>query len=94
MEFSDASVPVVANYDNAFITKAGEFAASLINQIASPVRWDSGVRKMIEQGVTHFVELGHGKVLSGMMRRIDKSAAVLNVMDPDSLNAAVDVLAG
>lgn len=94
MEFSDASAPVVANYDNAFITKGGEFAASLINQIASPVRWDSGVRKMMEQGVTQFVELGHGKVLSGMMRRIDKAAAVLGVMDADSLNAAVDVLAG
>ena len=94
LEFSDASVPVVANYDNAFITHGGEFAASLINQIASPVRWDSGVRKMIDQGVTRFVELGHGKVLNGMMRRIDRSATVLNVMDTDTLNAAVEALAG
>lgn len=92
--FSNAEAPVVANYDNAFLTQAADFAPSLVNQIASPVRWDTGIQAMIAGGVTQFVELGHGKVLSGMMRRIDKSARVYNVGDLESLEAAAVALAG
>jgi len=89
LKFSDAAVPVVANVDNAFLTRAGDFAPALERQITAPVRWDSGVQAMIAQGATHFVELGHGKVLSGLMKRIDKSASISNVQDTGSLQAAL-----
>ncbi len=92
LAFSDAAAPVVANYDNAFVTAAADFPPSLQRQIAAPVRWDSGARSMIGHGVTTFVELGHGKVLSGMMRRIAKEVPVTNVADEASLQDTVAAL--
>lgn len=92
LPFGDAAAPVCANYDNRFITAAAEFPASLENQIAAPVRWDTGVQAMIARGVERFVELGHGKVLSGMMRRIAKDVPVTPVEDEDSLQATVAAL--
>jgi [acyl-carrier-protein] S-malonyltransferase len=94
LSFSDAAAPVVANVDNAFKTKAAEFPPSLEKQITAPVRWDSGIKAMIAHGATQFIELGHGKVLSGMMKRIDKGAVMLNVQDDASLQAALPALAG
>jgi len=92
LAFSDASTPVVANYDNAFITRGADFPRSLEAQIASPVRWDSGVREMIARGADQIVELGHGKILAGMMRRIDRSVPVLGVNDGESLRATCEAL--
>lgn len=94
LNFSDAAAPVVANCDNTFLTRAGDFHASLIHQIASPVRWDTGIEAMITHGVTRFVELGHGKVLSGLMRRIDKTIPVSNAGDMESLQSTVEALQG
>jgi [acyl-carrier-protein] S-malonyltransferase len=93
LRFRDAAAPVCANYDNRFLSAAGEFPASLKAQIASPVRWDTGIQQMAAQGVTRFVELGHGKVLSGMMRRIAREVPVSNVEDEASLAATVAALA-
>lgn len=92
LRFSDAAAPICANYDNRFLTAAAEFPASLKHQIASPVRWDTGVRKMIDGGAERFVELGHGKVLSGMMRRIAKDVPITNVEDDASLQATLAAL--
>jgi len=90
----DARTPVVANYDNAFLTRGEDFKPSLIHQIASPVRWDTGIQAMARRGVTRFVEVGHGRVLSGLMRRIDKALPVSNVGDMDSLQSTIEVLRG
>jgi [acyl-carrier-protein] S-malonyltransferase len=92
LAFRDAGAPVCANYDNRFLTAAGEFPASLKNQIASPVRWDTGIQKMVGAGVGRLVELGHGKVLSGMMRRIAKDVPASNVEDEASLQATLAAL--
>ena len=92
LRFQDAAAPVCANCDNRLLTAAAEFPGSLKQQIASPVRWDTGILKMIEAGVTQFVELGHGKVLSGMMRRIARDVPVTNVEDEASLKAALEAL--
>ncbi|HKI98468.1 MAG TPA: ACP S-malonyltransferase [bacterium] len=92
LAFHDATAPICANCDNRFITAAAEFPDSLKRQIASPVHWDAGIRKMIGGGVTRFVELGHGKVLSGMMRRIAKETPVSNVEDEASLQATLAAL--
>jgi [acyl-carrier-protein] S-malonyltransferase len=94
LAFRDATAPVVTNVDNAFVTRAADFPMSLERQIASPVRWDSGVHRMIEGGVTRFIELGHGKVLTGMMRRIVKDVPASCVEDEASLQAAVEALGG
>jgi [acyl-carrier-protein] S-malonyltransferase len=85
LPFADARAPVVANASNRFLTRAAEFPPSLLEQITAPVRWDSGVQAMIAGGVTRVIEFGHGKVLSGLMKRIDKTVSAANVQDDESL---------
>jgi len=87
--FSDAAVPVVANVDNAFLTRATDFPPALVRQVTAPVRWDTGIRAIVATGVTRFIEVGHGKVLAGLIRRIDKSVPTLSVQDEDSLKATL-----
>jgi len=87
--FADASVPLCANVTNAFVTKAAEFAPLLVRQVTSPVRWDTGCQAMIRAGASRFVEVGHGKVLAGLMKRIDKTVPIAGVQDEESLKAAL-----
>jgi [acyl-carrier-protein] S-malonyltransferase len=92
LAFHDAAAPICANCDNRLITAAAEFPGSLERQIASPVRWDTGILRMVDGGVTRFVELGHGTVLSGMMRRITRDVPTSNVEDEASLQATLEAL--
>jgi [acyl-carrier-protein] S-malonyltransferase len=78
-EFSDLKVPLVNNADALRITKADEARDGLIRQVCSMVRWTGAVRLMAELGVTRFVEVGPGKVLSGLVRRTDRSLTATNV---------------
>jgi len=94
LRFSNARWPVVANVDNRFISDAAEFPQSLENQIVAPVRWAEGVSAMLAAGVDTFLEFGHGKVLAGMMKRIDKTARTLNVYDEESLTQTIQALQG
>jgi [acyl-carrier-protein] S-malonyltransferase len=71
-----------------------EIAARLVEQVTSPVRWEASIRHLLAQGFTRFIELGPGTALTGFMKRIDKSAQVLNVADAASLETTVAALAG
>lgn len=71
---------------------AGGLAGLLERQIVSPVRWRQAVEKMIADGVDRFVEVGSGRVLCGLIRRIDKGVTALNVSDAASLDKAARVL--
>jgi [acyl-carrier-protein] S-malonyltransferase len=92
MSFSDLSVPLVTNVDARIIKSGGEARDGLLRQVASPVRWSESVKLLLEQGVGTFVEVGPGKVLSGLFRQIDRECRVLNVEDPPSLDATVAAL--
>jgi [acyl-carrier-protein] S-malonyltransferase len=81
----DPQVPVVANVDAEAKRTAADSVDALIRQVASPVRWEDVVRRMIAEGVGTFIELGPGTVLSGLIRKIDKSVTALSVEDPDGL---------
>jgi [acyl-carrier-protein] S-malonyltransferase len=59
--------------------------AALIDQVSSPVRWEDVVRRLASEGVRAYVEVGPGTVLSGLVRKIDRDAAVANLEDPDGL---------
>jgi [acyl-carrier-protein] S-malonyltransferase len=89
LPFRDGAAPVVANASNRLLSRAAEFPPSLLEQITAPVRWDSGVRAMIAGGVTRVIEFGQGKVLSGLMKRIDKTVSAANVQDDESLTATL-----
>ena len=86
--FSEPKMPVVTNVD-AGITKApAELRDALLRQVCSSVRWSESMELLLNNGVTTFVEVGPGKVLSGLMRQINREATCLNVEDAASLVAA------
>jgi [acyl-carrier-protein] S-malonyltransferase len=76
--------------DAETIASGEEARDALIRQVTQPVRWLDSVHEMIELGVTIFVEVGPGKVLSGLMRQIDRSVRCFNVEDAASLQAMLD----
>ena len=65
---------------------------ALVQQVASPVRWEDSVRWMLEQGTDTFVEIGPGRVLSGLIRKIERKATVCSVSDPESLEKTLSQL--
>lgn len=77
--FRDAVVPVVSNVDAQPVTDAVAMRKKLAAQVTSSVQWVNTVQFMIQQGVKDFVEIGPGKVLKGLIRRIDSSANVMNI---------------
>ena len=81
----DPRVPVVANVDAEPKRTAAASIDALIKQIASPVRWEDVVQRLAKEGVTRYVEVGPGKALSGMIKRIVSGATIQNVEGPDDL---------
>jgi [acyl-carrier-protein] S-malonyltransferase len=79
--FADANTPVVVNVDAALVTEGAALRDALIRQVTGAVRWTESMRLLIAEGVTRFVEVGPGKVLSGLMRQIDRSQACFQVED-------------
>ena len=88
---ADPRVPVVANVDAEPKRTAAASIDALIRQVASPVRWEDVIRRLASEGVTRYVEVGPGKALSGMIKRIASGATIHNVEGPDDL-AAVEAL--
>jgi len=92
-KFSDLRFPLITNVDAEAITKGDEARAALIRQVCAPVRWEDSIREMIAQGVRIFVEVGPGRVLSGLLRQIDRSVRCLNVEDSASLQSTLEKIA-
>jgi len=92
LPFQDLAVPLVNNVRAELVRTAGEARQGLVDQIPSPVRWEPSVRRLLAAGVTQFVEVGPGKVLTGMMRQIDRSVAAMNVEDSKTLEKTVATL--
>ena len=92
--FADLCVPLVTNVDADTETSGDEACNALIRQVSMPVRWEESVRLLIDEGVNTFVEVGPGRVLSGLLRQIERSVATLNVEDEKSLAATLDKIAG
>jgi [acyl-carrier-protein] S-malonyltransferase len=88
---SDPRVPVVANVDAEPKRTAKDAIDALIRQVSSPVRWEAVIRRLASEGVTAYVEVGPGTVLSGLVKKISRDATILNVEGPEDL-AAVEAL--
>lgn len=89
VRWSDLSAPLVNNAEAKAISLADEIRASLVRQLPSSVRWEETVQVMGKMGVTTFVEIGPGTVLTGLIKRILPEAKLLNVNDPKSLEATL-----
>jgi [acyl-carrier-protein] S-malonyltransferase len=92
VEFIDIKVPVITNVTGDYVNEAGSIKELLKKQVMSSVLWENSVRKMLEDGVDTFVELGPGKVLSGFVKKIDRKVTVVNVEDMKSLEKALEIL--
>jgi len=84
----DFSSPVVTNVEARPNDDKGRVKELLVRQVSAPVLWDASVREMVALGVTEFVEIGPGKVLSGLVKRIDKEVATKNVEDAAGIKGA------
>jgi [acyl-carrier-protein] S-malonyltransferase len=93
-EFATLRVPLVTNVDADTIELGDEALDALIRQVTMAVRWEESVRLLIDEGVNTFVEVGPGRVLTGLLRQIERSVATLNVEDEKSLAATVEKIAG
>lgn len=90
LEFSNPEVPVVTNVDAAEVRTADAARDALIRQITGAVQWERSMRLLIDRGIQHFVEVGPGKVLSGLMRQIDRATTAFNVEDEASLQKVLN----
>lgn len=93
VEITAPNVPLVANVAATAVTDPAEIRSLLVAQVTGSVRWRESVGYMAAQGVTEIWEIGAGKALSGMIRRVDKSIATKSVGTPDDITAAVTALA-
>jgi [acyl-carrier-protein] S-malonyltransferase len=84
-------LPIVANVDAAPKRTAAEAIEALVAQVSSPVRWEDVVRRLASEGVTTYVEVGPGTVLSGLVRKIQRDATVIPFGSPDDV-AAIEAL--
>ena len=88
------AIPLINNVDVAQPVEPAAIRDALVRQAWHPVRWVETVQAMKQAGVTHVVECGPGKVLTGLVKRIDRDLATINITDPASLQQALDALGG
>lgn len=92
IELQRPAMPVINNVDVNTADAPEDIVDALVRQAWHPVRWVETIRKMKEEGVTHVVECGPGKVLSGLVKRIEPELVMLNINDPASLDATLKAL--
>jgi [acyl-carrier-protein] S-malonyltransferase len=93
LPFRNPAIPLVNNADARIVRTAEQCREGLVRQVSAPVRWQEGVELLARQGVTTFVEVGPGAVLSGLVNRIARGVKVAHVGDPASLEKTLAALA-
>ncbi|MDK2821059.1 MAG: [acyl-carrier-protein] S-malonyltransferase [Clostridia bacterium] len=89
---SDPNTHVVANFTGNYVRTADEVRESLIKQINNPVRWEDSVRRLLDDGYDTFIEVGPGKVLSGLIKRVNRRVRIGQVEDSQSLEKTLSLL--
>lgn len=92
IKLNDAKIPVVTNVDAKETTKADDFRQKMFEQIYSSVYWTQTIQKLLNSGVDTFVEIGNGKVLSGMVKKISREAKTYSISDMKSLEEFLSVI--
>ncbi len=93
LEFKNLMTPVITNTDARPVINGQDVRAALVRQVSQPVRWLESVEFLIAQGVQTFIEIGPGKVLSGLVRQIDRGVRCLNIEDTRTLHSASEAVA-
>ena len=84
LKFNDAQIPIIANTNAQPITAAEAIKDELRRQLLSPVRWQASVEYMTAHGVNKIIEIGPGKVLTGLVKRINKDIPTANIVDAET----------
>jgi [acyl-carrier-protein] S-malonyltransferase len=92
IEFKDLRVPLVTNVDASEIEAGDKVGDALVRQVSAPVRWRESVELLIQNGVDRFIEVGPGKVLSGLVRHINRDVRAMHVEDAASLRSTLAAL--
>lgn len=92
IDFYSPQIPVIHNADVQQHQQSSEIKKILMQQIHSPVHWVNTIQSFVSQGVTHIVECGPGKVLSGLTKRIDKTPTNYSLIDSESIQQAIEKL--
>ena len=92
LPFSSPQIPLINNVDVAVVDDAAAIKDALVRQAASPIRWVETVQKMVGQGITHVIECGPGKVLTGLTKRIDGDLIGEAIVDQASLDKTLELL--
>ena len=92
LDMKDAVIPVIANVSAKPMTNANEMKENLIEQLYSPVLWEDSIVKMIDLGVDTFIEIGPGKVLSGLIKKINRSVKTYSISDEESCQSVIEAL--
>lgn len=90
--FNDPALPVVSNATGRYATSANQIKNNLKLQMDHPVLWEKGMRVLLDEGFNTFVEVGPGKVLQGLMRRINRKVAIIGVENIKSANQLVSLI--
>ncbi|NLY78463.1 MAG: ACP S-malonyltransferase [Lysinibacillus sp.] len=94
VEISKPTIPIISNVNADVLEDVDAIKKEMIEQVYSPVQWEQDVRKMLELGVTTFIECGPGKVLSGLVKKVDRSVKTYCVYDNATLDEVVNALKG
>ncbi|HIE43879.1 MAG TPA: ACP S-malonyltransferase [Candidatus Omnitrophica bacterium] len=92
IEFKSPSFPVVPNYLALPMRDSSPLKEAIIEQMTNPVRWEESVQKLIDSGVETFIEIGPGKVLSGLVKRVNRDTECLRVSDLKSMEETIRAL--
>ncbi|MCW0118988.1 ACP S-malonyltransferase [Bacillus subtilis] len=91
-DIKDADVPVISNVSADVMTEKADVKEKLIEQLYSPVRFEESINKLIAEGVTTFIEIGPGKVLSGLVKKVNRRLKTIAVSDPETIELAIQTL--
>ncbi|MEK3970968.1 ACP S-malonyltransferase [Bacillus sp. FSL M7-0558] len=92
LNITDAKTPVISNVTADIVTSRDAIETKLIEQLYSPVRFEESVERLIDLGVTTFIEIGPGKVLSGLVKKINRRLTTISVSDQETIEAAIETL--
>ncbi|MCA1030037.1 ACP S-malonyltransferase [Bacillus timonensis] len=94
ISINEAVIPVIANVTAAPMTEANDIKEKLIEQLYSPVLWGNSIENMLELGVDTFIEIGPGKVLSGLVKKINRRVKTYSISDEETLSSTIQLLKG
>jgi len=94
LDIADAKTPVISNVTADIVTSRDDIETKLIEQLYSPVRFEESVERLIDLGVTTFIEIGPGKVLSGLVKKVNRRLTTISVSDQETIEAAIQTLKG